>query len=284
MIAMLFVLLSMPAYAQSAAPDCRPSGELMRLDGLPEASGMAVSRAMPGMLWLHNDSGRPELIAVDAKGKPAGRVSLAGATVEDWEALSSGPCDDGHCLYVGDIGDNDAARSHVTIYRLREPSKAAGSAKVDGVFRAAYPDGAHDAEALLVAPDGTLHIVTKGETGSAALYRVPREPRAGATMRLERIGEPMSKGPLAQAARITDGAVSPDGRWVALRTRTSVTLYPAADFFKGTFTPARTIDLKSLGEPQGEAIAFSSAGTLLLGGEGGGGTRAGTLGVLTCGG
>ena len=284
MIAMLFVLLSISAYAQGAAPDCKTSGGLMRLDGLPEASGMAVSRSMPGTLWLHNDSGKPELIAVDRTGKPAGRVSLTGAALEDWEAMSSGPCDVGHCLYVGDIGDNDAARSHVTIYRLREPSKASGAAKVDGVFRASYPDGAHDAETLLVGPDGTLHIVTKGETGPAALYRFPRELRAGTTLRLERVGDPLAKGSLAQAARITDGAVSPDGRWVALRSRTTVTLYPAAAFFKGAFDPARTIDLQSLGEPQGEAIAFSSAGTIFLAGEGGGGKRAGTLGVLTCGG
>lgn len=284
MIAMLFVLLSIPAYTQGAAPECKTSGKLVRLDGLPEASGMAVSRTMPGTVWLHNDSGAPELTAVRSDGTAAGRVSLSGAALEDWEAMSIGPCGGGHCLFVGDIGDNDAARSHVTIYRLREPSKASGSAKVDGVFRASYPDGAQDAEALIVAPDGRLHIVTKGETGPAALYRFPRDLVAGSTLRLERVGEPLSKGALAQAARITDGAVSPDGRWVALRSRTSVTLYPAAAFFKGTFRSARTVDLQSLGEPQGEALAFSSAGTILLGGEGGGGKRAGTLGVLTCGG
>ena len=88
-----------------------------------------------------HDSGKPELIAVDTKGRTAGRVSLTAAAVEDWEAMSSGSCDGGHCLYVGDIGDNDAARSHVTIYRLREPSRVSGTAKIDGVFRASYPDG-----------------------------------------------------------------------------------------------------------------------------------------------
>ena len=47
---------------------CKPSGSLMRLAGLSEASGLVASRATPGRFWSHNDSGTPELIAFDAKG------------------------------------------------------------------------------------------------------------------------------------------------------------------------------------------------------------------------
>ncbi len=147
-------------------------------------------------------------------------------------------------------------RSEIIIYRVPEPAKAGGSAQVDGVFRASYPDGAHDAEALLAAPDGTLYIVTKGDTGHVALYRFPRELSAGTAMRLERVGAPLSKGEPAQDARITDGAISPDGEWVVLRTRAALTFYRAAEFLKGNFREARRVDLKPLGEPQGEAVAF----------------------------
>lgn len=277
------VLLPASVMAQGTAPVCKPSGTLQRLSELPEASGLVVSRASEGRLWSHNDSGRPVLHAFDANGKAAGTVTLTGAELQDWEALTIGPCGGGSCLYVGDIGDNDAKRTQVTIYRVPEPAKASGSAKVDGVFRATYPDGSHDAEALLVSPHGTLHIVTKGDTGHVALYRFPRELRAGTTMRLERVGSPRSKGQPAQTDRITDGAVSPDGEWVVLRTRSALTFYPAGDFFKGNWKEARTLDVRTLGEPQGEAVAFGPSNTIYIAGEGGGKKQPGTLAVLSCG-
>lgn len=283
LVCVAVVAISAPqgAMAQSA-PNCKPAGALMRLDGLPEASGLVASRATQGRFWLHNDSGKPELFAVDAEGKAAGRIALAGVAVQDWEALATGPCDGGHCLYVADIGDNDAKRAHVTIYRLPEPANASGTAKVNGVFRASYPDGAHDAETLLVSPAATLHIVTKGDTGAVAVYRFPKDLRAGATMKLERVGEPLSKGQPGRDGRITDGAVSADGKWVALRTNTALTLYDANAFFKGDWTEARRIDLKAIREPQGEAVSFGAANTIYLAGEGGGGNRPGTLAVMTC--
>ena len=267
----------------NSAPACKPAGSTMRLAELPEASGLVASRVTPGRLWAHNDSGKPEIVALDAKGTVLGRVSISGAALDDWEALASGACEKGTCLYIGDIGDNNGTRSEIIIYRVPEPVKAGGSAQVDGVFRAAYPDGAHDAEALLAAPDGTLYIVTKGETGHIALYRFPRELRAGTAMRLERVGAPLSKGEPAQDARITDGAISSDGEWVVLRTRTALTFYRAAEFLKGNFRADRGADLKPLGEPQGEAVAFGpSNNTVYVAGEGGGKSQPGTLSVLSC--
>jgi hypothetical protein len=272
-----------PASQADSAPACKPAGSMMRLAGLPEASGLVASRVTPGRLWAHNDSGKPELFALDAKGTVTGSVSISGAALEDWEALASGSCGKGTCLYIADIGDNNGKRSEIIIYRVPEPAKAGGSAQVDGVFRASYPDGAHDAEALLAAPDGTLYIVTKGDTGHVALYRFPQQLRAGTAMRLERVGAPLSKGEPAQNARITDGAISSDGEWVVLRTRAALTFYRAAEFLKGDFREARSVDLAPLGEPQGEAVAFGpSNNTLYVAGEGGGQSQPGTLSVLSC--
>ena len=260
--------------------NCQPAGTMMRLAGLSEASGLAVSRSTPGRLWSHNDSGKPVIFALDAKGNVSGQVEIAGARVQDWEAMSSAPCAGGSCLYIGDIGDNDAKRNEITIYRVPEPAGNASSAKADAVIRASYPDGAHDAEALLAAPDGALYIVTKGETGHIALYRVPRNARDGAT--LESVGV-LSKGTAGQPERITDGAISADGEWVVLRTRTSLTFYRAAEFLKGNFKETRRIDVRSLGEPQGEAVAFGAGNTIYVAGEGGGKKQPGTLAVMSCG-
>ena len=273
---------SLPEHQPGSSASCQTAGSIMRVPELTEASGLVASRTTPGRLWAHNDSGKPEIFALDAKGKVTGRVTLSGARVVDWEAMASGPCASGTCLYIADIGDNGADRKDITVYRITEPSKDSGSANVDGVFRASYPDGAHDAEALLAAADGTLYIVTKGETGHIALYRFPRDPKSGGTVQLERVGSPLSKGKSATSAQVTDGAISPDGDWAVLRTRDSLTFYRAPDFLKGDFREVRRADLKALREPQGEGVAFGAGNTVYVAGEGGGKSQPGTLAALSC--
>jgi hypothetical protein len=262
-------------------PSCSPDGPLVKVADLPEASGLAMSRRVPGRLWAHNDSGEPILYALDTKGVVTGRLQLIGAEVEDWEAVAVGPCPAGACIHVADIGDNDAERTRVTVYRVIEPSGAAGSALPSERFHATYPDGPHDAESLLISPDGRLHVVTKGDTGPVAIYRFPAELRPGATVQLERVGHPRDSRQQA-ADRITDGAVSPDGAWVALRTNHALLLYDAGEWLAGSWPEPRRVDLKSLGEPQGEGVAFGADGTIYVAGEGGGKSRPGTFGRLRC--
>jgi hypothetical protein len=265
-----------------SSPACTVAGRLMRLAELPEASGLAASRVTAGRLWSHSDSGKPEIIALDAKGIVAGRVSIDGVTVVDWEAIASGACASGSCLYLADIGDNAAERRDITIFRIPEPSMASGSVKVEAILRAAYPDGEHDAETLLVGPDGRLFIVTKGETDEIGLYRFPSELTTAGTMKLERVGKPLSKGQAGTNQRITDGAISSDGQRVVLRTRSGLIFYRASEFLNGDFKETGRMDLTSLGEPQGEAVVFGAGDTLYIAGEGGGKGQPGTLAVLTC--
>jgi hypothetical protein len=266
--------------AAQGAGICKQAGGVVRLPDLSEASGLAMSRSAAGRLWSHNDSGPPTLLAFDKDGKPAGRLTLTGARVEDWEALASGPCGNGSCLYVGDIGDNEARRKHITVYRVPEPAQAGGSARAEAL-QASYPDGAHDAEALLVAPDGGLFVVTKGDKGSIAVYRFPRTAQPGTMSKLEPVGKAITEK-AGEDARITDGAISSDGRWVVLRTKTALTFYPGADFMRGDFRGAKQVDLKPVGEPQGEGIAFGAGDTVYIAGEGGGKKQPGTLAVLSC--
>ena len=265
--------------AQAQSRQCTPDGSLVPLTGLTEASGLASSRLVPGRLWTHNDSGQPVLFALDSKGAITGQLRVTGAQVEDWEGIEVGPCGTGSCLFIGDIGDNEAARKRVTIYRVPEPERPGGTAAVSDVFHATYPDGAHDAEALFFA-GGRLHIVTKGETGPMALYRFPQELQAGTTMKLERVGAP---GPKPDAAsRITDGSVSPDGQWVVLRSRSALTFYRASDVLAGQWKASGTVDLTGLNEPQGEGVALGADNTVFLAGEGGGKERPGTFMRLSC--
>lgn len=277
------VLIASAAHGQQPAVQCKPVGPLHRVAELPEGSGLAASRRTPGRLWSHNDSGKPVLFALDDTGRVIGSLHISGARVEDWEAIAVGPCSSGSCIYLADIGDNDAERKQITVYRIPEPAVASGSATVADVFHATYPDGSHDAEALLVTPDGRLLIVTKGESGPVALYRFPTELRSATTMRLERVGGPRDPGgPAQKADRVTDGAVSPDGKWIVLRSNQALTFYRAADFLAGNWREAGRVSLAAIGEPQGEGVSFAANDALYLMSEGGSKAQPGAFARLTC--
>jgi hypothetical protein len=264
------------------APRCQVAGSVMQVPELGEGSGVAASRRSPGLFWAHNDSGEPLLVALDSKGVVRGRVRIPGVQVQDWEAIAVGPCPAGSCIYVGDIGDNGARRRDIAIYRLPEPADTAGSVDGTDVFRARYPDGAHDAEALLVTPKGDILIVTKGDKEPVSLYRFPVEARPGGTVTLQAVGSPRQAGKRNGDDRITDGAVSPSGTWLALRTNTAILFYRTEAVMTGNWQTAGRVSLKELGEPQGEGITFGDETTLYLLGEGGGKSQPGTFARLAC--
>lgn len=249
----------------------------MRIRELPEASGVAASRRTPGIFWVHNDSDRPAVIALDERGTVKGRVRVTGADVEDWEDIAVGACPQGSCLYIADIGDNDGKRKHITIYRTPEPAPTdAGSAPVEA-FHASYPEGPHDAESLLATRDSQMFIVTKGDPGDVALYRFPSSPRAGEIARLHRVAAAPAVN--SGAGRPTAADISPDGRLVAVRTTAWVAFFPTADFLGGRWQEAARADLGFVREARGEGLTFADTNTLVLVGEGGG---AGTFARVSC--
>ena len=212
----------------------------------------------------------------------AGAIQVAGADVVDWEAIAVGSCASGSCLYVGDIGDNNARRPHITIYRLPEPASASEDSARSEVFHATYPDGPQDAESLLTTPDGRLYVVTKGETGAVALYRFPRDLRPGASVHLERVGQPRESAKSTHAERVTDAAASPQGDWIVLRTNRALTFHRTRTLMSGDWRPAHVVDLAELREPQGEGVTFAADNSIVVAGEGGGKSAAGTFARLSC--
>jgi hypothetical protein len=112
--------------------------------------------------------------------------------------------------------------------------------RVPVIHRFAYPDGARDAEALLLDSDGTPLIVTKeARCGRAVPAGVrPGDPNNSheQAVPLERVGEfaPVDTGTehaLGRAARqvVTGGANSPDGDRVVLRTYTDAFEFDVTD-------------------------------------------------------
>jgi hypothetical protein len=269
---------------QTNAATCQPSGPIVRVPGVAELSGLAVSRSVAGRLWAHNDSGQPTLFALNTEGALTGRVRLTGVKLEDWEAVAVGPCPTGSCVYAADIGDNNGTRRRIAVYRFPEPVASQTAVAVTDVFYATYPDEAQDAETLLVTPEGRLYVVTKGDRGAVALYRFPRDLQMGTVHPLQPVGSPRNGFKTASGDRVTDGTVSANGQWVALRTGTGLTFHRATVFLAGEWTADRTVDLREIREPQGEAVALGRAGAVFLGGESGAKSVAGTFARLTCGG
>lgn len=238
------------------------------------------------MLWSHNDSGEPVVFAISANGEVRSRTRIAGARLADWEAVSVGPCAPGTCLYIGDIGDNNARRRSISVYRVPEALAVDSHTVSAEVMRMTYPDRPQDAEALFVTGDGILYVVTKGEHGPVMLFRagpfrsdVSVEMELVATLTAARSN---GRPGVSSARKATDASVSPDGRWIAVRTRSAVSFYATGELTAGTVREVFRYDLRALGEAQGEGVAFAGNGTLWLTSEGGEKGRPGSLARLEC--
>jgi hypothetical protein len=168
-------------------------------------------------------------------------------------------------LWVADIGDNDANRSSIGLWRL------APGGRTPVLYRVSYPDGAHDAEALLLTAAGTPIVVTKS-IGAGDVYVPAGALRAGKTTPLRRVGDvalPITdtSNPFSLGGRllITGGAVSPDGRYAVLRTYADAFEFDVAggDVVQAV-TKGRPRQIPLPDEPQGESVAYTADGTALL--------------------
>jgi hypothetical protein len=259
---------SAPAPPQSA---CEQVGRARFLPAIPEASGIALGG---GVLWTHNDSDAPVLYSIDASGRPM-PVTVAGADVRDWEDLatmSGGLCAAGTCLYIADIGDNRESRERITIYEVPVPRAGSTSTTRATATHLRYPDGPHDAEALLVTKRIGIFVITKELPPRVYTFAASQNPGETSTLTLSRT--------LNENVRITGAAVSPDERWVALRSNRMLFVYTLDDFVNGG-EPVR-IDLTHFNEPQGEGVTFGSDADLYLVSEGGGKNAAGVLTRIHC--
>ena len=92
---------------------------------LTEASGLANGITSSKYLWTHEDSGGDIVIHLLNKrtAQIVATYKLAGTQHIDWEDMCIGPGPVGgkNYLYIGDIGDNNAMRNDIAIYRLEEP-------------------------------------------------------------------------------------------------------------------------------------------------------------------
>lgn len=230
---------------------------------LGELSGLVASRAQPGVLYAHNDSGdSARFFALSTAGALLQTFTLPGAAANDWEDIALGPCDGGRCVYLGDIGDNLRVRTDYAIYRVPEPSVTAGASDVTWErLPFEYPNGEkHNSEALFMHPvSGTLYLVTKASSGPSVVYRFPSLDPA-TTVTLERVAElPV---PASGDLQLTGADLNACGTAVLLRMYNRLVelrLPEGAADFEAIFS-ATPVTVPSAEEEQGEAVAYSADG------------------------
>jgi len=230
---------------------------------ITESSGLAESLNRPGTYWTHNDSDKAAtLYRFGADGKVQDVVRVEGAKNVDWEDMAAARIDGKPYLFVGDIGDNNLRRSEIIVYRIPEPGIGDRVVSPDHAYRLRYPDRRWNAETLMVHPQtGELYIVVKSGQGGSGVYRA--RIRSSSATAMKRIGALEVGGFIRESRRITGGAISPDGKRVAIRTYLGAYLFNApADFDK--WVDEKPQPIRTALEPQGEAITFSADGRSLL--------------------
>lgn len=247
--ALAFIVMGGPATSEVAQAQTPPSRDLFTFQDsrIAESSGLAV---VDGLVVTVNDSGyTPRVYAVDpATGRTVGETAWTGP-LRDAEALAPGG--DG-TVWVGDIGDNGNVRDFVRVVRL----PVGRGTRTESVphIELRYPDGARDAETLLVHPrTGRIVIVSKEIFGGIAYSP---ESLAGGQ-------EPITMRRVASGLlrTATDGAFFPDGRHVILRNYGTATVYsfPAWEEVGRFALPS---------QQQGEGIAVTQDGRILVSSEG----------------
>jgi len=250
---------------------------------LTESSGVVASRRYPGVFWTFNDSGNPpDLFATDSNGRDLGTFRVTGARNYDWEAITRGPCGKSECLYIADTGDNDEIRRSAHLYRVPEPAPGVGARGITARaedLELRYPDGPHDVEAAVVAPDGAVLLVSKGRSRGVRAFRVPAASWGRKIVTAEPLGRLAIAPGRGLRGLVTDATLSPDGTEVAVRTYVEIFFFRlgAGDAWQplGTACDVAGLDL------QGEGIAWLPTDDFLLTSEGGFGVP-GTLTLVRC--
>jgi hypothetical protein len=218
-----------------------------------EASGIAESNSYRGYLWVELDNGNPpDLHLLKHDGSHGSTIHLIGATNRDWEdlAVSTGPGTSKKYIYVAEIGDNNLAYSTYSIYRLQEPEPGKDSVSDFDKINFTYPDGRHDAEAILVdAVSRDIYIITKRDQYSK-VYMLAYPQSVTSSTQASLVMDLPYRG-------VVSAAISPQNE-ILVKTYSSIYYYKgkSGESVKEILSDTPQ-SLAYQVEAQGEAICFS---------------------------
>lgn len=226
---------------------------------IAESSGLVVDGSR--LLTVNDGGDSLQVFVLDASCQV---TSVVSASIDPYDVEDLARAADG-TLWLADVGDNGLDRSTVAMEALRKDGQAV-------LFRFSYPDGPHDAEALLLDSAGRPFIVTKDPIGRAGIYTPAAPPSPSAPTALDRVGDfrltPTGSpgGPIGAIGQVTvtGAAVSPDGALVAVRTYTDAYVYAVPDGDVVAALAGTPVRVRLPASPQGEAIAFGANGRDLV--------------------
>jgi hypothetical protein len=290
---LISLALMAPLASASVSKSAWSPGQVVgEIDGqqLPEASGLAASRIRADILYHVNDAGSsPSVVLTDGRGEGPQTVNLSIAKVTDTEDLATGPCpDQGSCLYIADIGDNNRQRAFITVHVVREEALVAAALTMNAVTPAftldlVYPDGAsYNAESLALHPSGFVYLLTKEIP--AVFYRFPlnsfSKSKPAKPLALEEVGFvnllPWLEGSdRPQKIIPTSMAIRPDGKQLVVLTRSAGISFDvdlAKVFNSGNQDLNKIIEasqasaerLPMIRLPQSEAVTYINQGASIL--------------------
>lgn len=249
---------------------------------LDEISGIAPSRLVDGVFWVHNDAPRPaSLQAIDAHGERIAQLIVEGIRAVDWEDIASFKLDGKSWLLIGDVGDNGGTRKEYTLILIEEPALPSGGGTVtrkpDRLLRFRYPDGAHDCESIAIDTGARQILLLSKRSSTPAIYSLALDAAADQVQLARKLGElgalprPTANERLARfpAARLGNQPTGMDideagGRAIVLTYR-DIWLFPRGrnESWQQAFarTPQR-LPLPPLA--QAEAISFDRKGASIL--------------------
>ena len=222
---------------------------------IDEASGIADSKANPGYLWVEQDSGNPNDIALLSQtGQLLKKINIRSAVNRDWEDITSGngPTSGTNYLYIAETGDNNKAYSDYSIIRFPEPSASIDTVTTWDELKFTYPDGSHDAEAILVDNNSKdIYIITKTDIASR-IYKLSYPQSTSSVSTVTYLGSLSFSG-------VTSAASSVAGDELLIKTYTSLSYWKRnknesiEDALK-----REPVTLNYQVEPQGEAVCFKN--------------------------
>lgn len=211
---------------------------------ITESSGLACSIkwANKNYAYVHNDEPGPLYVVNLATGNVVGSISISGVTLFDDEAIAIDPK---RILWWGDIGDNNEVRDVIAVYTHAEPGPGNHGDKPWTRYLFQYPGGtAHNAEALIIWPNGIKQIVTKEAKGLVCQF--PATLRSGSTRNQLRI--------VAKDSRldfVTDAVAQHDGRFAFVIRKDKPT---TISVFSSHWNYIGSIPMSSMVQPEGLAI------------------------------
>lgn len=237
----------------------------MKKNVMPETSGLACSRTTPGYLWAHGDENlgnNRKIVAVSPDGTLAMTVKINSGNIDrdDWEDIATGTYNGKNYIFLGAFGDNDLEyKDNYYIFYFEEPAITSGTQTVSvNTIRFGYPDNkAHNTETLLYDNvEQVFYIADKVKKAVCTLYRLPFRTDYGSELQtLTRVTE-LGNG--EKFNFLTGGDITPDGQWMAIKSKKYILLWERQDNESLSATVQRDpVQIAAYEEEeQGETIAW----------------------------